>query len=111
MTLSNADMDAITNLAKLAAKKVIKTEEKGSAPTVNDDDNDDIVLCNSSESSESIAHEDEVSAAQILQWKRHSTFSYFLPRYMVSNVGFKSPKQREQQSPLIHAKSKFVIKT
>jgi len=32
MTLSTTDMDAITNLAKLAAKKVMRTEEKGSAP-------------------------------------------------------------------------------
>jgi len=63
MTLSNANMDAITNLAKLAAKKVIKTEEKGSALTVNNDDNDNIVLCNSSESLESSAHKDEVSVA------------------------------------------------
>ena len=111
MTLSNADMDTITDLAKLAAKKVIKTEEKGSAPTVNNDNNDNIVLCNSSESLESSEHKDEVGAAQILRWKRNGTFSYFLPHYMVSNVGFKSPKQQEQQSPLIHMKSKFVIKT
>ena len=111
MTLSTADMDAITDLAKLAAKKVMRTEEKGSAPTVNDDNDNDIVLCNGSGSSESSAHEDGVGAAQIPRWKRHGTFSYFLLCYMVSNVGFKSPKQQERQPPLTHAKSKFVIKT
>lgn len=111
MTLSTADMDAITDLAKLAAKKVMRTEEKGSAPTINDDDDNDIVLCNGSGSSESSAHEDGVGAAQIPRWKRHGTLSYFLPRYMISNVGFKSPKQQERQPPLTHAKSKFVIKT
>jgi len=111
MTLSTTDMDAITDLVKLAAKKVMRMEEKGSALTINDDDDNDIVLCNSSGSSESSVHENGVSAAQILRWKRHGMFSYFLPCYMVSNVGFKSPKQQEWQPPLTHTKSKFVIKT
>jgi len=112
MTLSTEDMDTITDLAKIAAKRVMKTEEKASTLTVNDDDDDDdIILCNGSESSESSTHEDGVSAAQIPQWKSHRTFSHFLLRYMVSNVVFKLPKQRDQQSPPIHMKSEFVIKT
>jgi len=65
MTLSTTDMDAITDLAKLAAKKVMRTEEKGLAPTVNNDDNNNIVLCNGSGSLESSVHKDGVGAAQI----------------------------------------------
>lgn len=83
MAISTEDMDAITDLAKTAAKKVMKMEENASALTTNDDDNgSDVVLCNGSESSESSAREDAVGTTPVPRWKTYRTFSCFRPRYM-----------------------------
>ena len=112
MTLSTEDMDVITDLAKTAAKKAMKMEDKASALTVGDDDDDgDIVLCNGSESSESSGQEDAVGEARVPRWKSHRTLLHFLLRYVVSNVVFKLLKQEDQRPPLIHTKSKFVART
>jgi 3-oxoacyl-(acyl-carrier-protein) synthase len=108
MALSTEDMDVITDLAKVAAKKAMRAEGKALVLTIDNDDNDDNgILCNGSESSE---HEDE-GGAQALQWKSHHMFLDFLLHYMVSNMVFKLPKQGDQQPPLILMKSEFIIKT
>ena len=60
ITLSTEDMDTITDLAKAAAQKAMKAEGKASALNLDKDNKDeDIILCNGSESSE---HEDETAA-------------------------------------------------
>jgi len=107
MTLSTKDMDMI-NLAKAAAQRAMKVEGKASVLNLNEDDKDeDIILCNGSESSE---HKDEASA-QVPQWKSNHTFSHSLLCYMLSNIIFKLPKQGDWQPPLMHMTSKFIIRT
>lgn len=92
MTLSDEEMDDVTNLAKAATKKVTKTEERASAIPIDDDNDDnDIVLCNGSESPES-THED---GAPVPQWRSRCKFSHFLTCYK-SNIVFKLPKQRDR---------------
>jgi hypothetical protein len=66
ITISTEDIDVITNLAKTAAKKVMKIEENTSALTTNNGDNDDnIILCNGSESSESSIYKDVVDTTPV----------------------------------------------
>ena len=84
MTLSTEDMDVITDLAKTAAKKVMKVEGKASTLTIDDDDNDaDVILCNGSESSEHSTREDGDGATRVPRWKSHCTFLHFLSYYTV----------------------------
>jgi hypothetical protein len=68
MTLSTEDMDMITDLVKTAAKKVMKVEGKASTLTIDNDDNDDnIILYNGSESLEHSTHKDGAGAMWVLQ--------------------------------------------
>jgi hypothetical protein len=84
MTLSTEDMDMITNLAKTAAKKVMKVEGKASTLTIDNDDNDDdVILHNGSESSEHSTCKDGAGAMQVPRWKSHCTFLHFLSYYTV----------------------------
>ena len=95
MTLSAKEMDKVTDLAKVATKKVMKTEERASVmPIDNNDDDNNVILCNGSESSES-THEDGADAVPVLQWRNRCKFSHFLSHYM-SNIAFKLLKQRDQ---------------
>jgi len=95
MTLSAEEMDKVTDLAKVATKKVMKTEERASVmPIDNNDDDNNVILCNGSESSES-THEDGADAVPVLQWRNRCKFSHFLSHYM-SNIAFKLLKQRDQ---------------